>query len=376
MRIKKFVAESVQQALENIKVELGPDAIILSIQEITAAKGGRKKRPRVEVTAAVDEEVRTSVGQPAKRTVAYSETPASPSNSTGENGILQLQRELTDLRQQLTQIAQLKNHLRIPTEFLETYLTLLNQGVNEEVAQDFVRRLQSQKQVDGQPGNSFIRRQVLEELQQIIVTAESPWQVQETPYVIALIGPTGVGKTTTIAKLAAADKVFHNRKVGLISTDTYRIAAVEQLQTFANIAQLPLKVVYTAEEMQFALFELREMDRVYIDTPGRSQRNEEGLKELQVFLQRAHPHETHLVLSLTTKEIDLHDIVKRFSVIPINRILFTKLDETTNYGTILSLIKHFKQPVSYLTFGQNVPEDIRKADTSFIARLILGMECI
>ena len=381
MKIKKFVAESIQDAFGKIKVELGPDAIVLNVQEIPASKAAQLagKKPVVEVTAAVDEDVKISASKQKERAVTYSKTQRVPAQSAAEHLTPKLQRELTDLRRQLAQVSeaiQAKNYPQIPAELLEIYLTLLNQGVEEDVAGNFLRQLQMKKQPAEQTGRSFMRRQVLEELQQAIVTAESPWQTAEKPYVIAMIGPTGVGKTTTIAKLAAADKAFHNRSVGLISTDTYRIAAVEQLQTYANIVQIPMKVVYTIEEMEFALFEFRDMDCIYIDTPGRSQRNEEGLQELQAFLQQAHPDEVHLVLSLTTKTSDLNDIVKRFSLIPVNRILFTKLDETNSYGTMLNLLQDSKRPISYLTFGQNVPEDIRQADTSFVAKLILGMECV
>ena len=173
--------------------------------------------------------------------------------------------------------------------------------------------------------------------------------------VVALIGPTGVGKTTTIAKLAARFSLIEKKKIGLITLDTYRIAAVEQLKIYADIMGLPLQVVYKPGDLKAAVERFSNRDLVFIDTAGRSPRNDEQMAELVALFQEAEPDEVILVLSATTKSEDLLDTFKRFNIIKIDKIIFTKLDETNCYGSILNTIHRTKKRVSYVTNGQNVP---------------------
>ncbi len=193
---------------------------------------------------------------------------------------------------------------------------------------------------------------------------------RRNPYVVTLIGPTGVGKTTTIAKLAATMKLFNNKKVGLISADTYRIAAIEQLQTFANIANIPMDVVYTPEEMQQSLQKFQDRELILIDTVGRSQKNNQQLKDLQLFIDAGEPDEVHLVLSMTSGLRTLLDVVRRFKPLRPNRIIFSKCDESSSPGLLLNVLYKHQIPVSYLTTGQTVPNDIMKAEKDRLARWI------
>jgi len=193
--------------------------------------------------------------------------------------------------------------------------------------------------------------------------------------VVAFIGPTGVGKTTSIAKLAASFALLEQREVTLITVDTYRIAAVEQLKTFGEIMGIPVEVAFTPAELRqlLAKRDLRR-DVVLIDTAGRSHRREEQMTELAEFLQAAAPDETHLVISLLTKRQDLAEVLKTYEGL-YNRLIFSKADETTGYGAILNAVAACRQPISYLTTGQNVPADIEVAETEKLVRLLLREEC-
>ncbi|MDN9010262.1 flagellar biosynthesis protein FlhF [Brevibacillus laterosporus] len=187
-------------------------------------------------------------------------------------------------------------------------------------------------------------------------------------------GPTGVGKTTTIAKLAAWHMLKEKRKVGFITADTYRIAAVEQLKTYANILNVPLEVVFSANEMENALDKMQGYDLIFIDTAGRNYRNDEFVSKIKEYLQWEEMSEHLLVMSLTSKFADMQAIVEQFKNVPISQVILTKADETLHYGPILSLLEQFDLPLSYLTTGQNVPDDIEVITTEKLTKLIVGEE--
>ncbi|MBA4532303.1 MULTISPECIES: flagellar biosynthesis protein FlhF [Brevibacillus] len=187
-------------------------------------------------------------------------------------------------------------------------------------------------------------------------------------------GPTGVGKTTTIAKLAAWHMLKEKRKVGFITADTYRIAAVEQLKTYANILNVPLEVVFSANEMENALDKMQGYDLIFIDTAGRNYRNDEFVSKIKEYLQWEEMSEHLLVMSLTSKFADMQAIMEQFKNVPISQVILTKADETLHYGPILSLLEQFDLPLSYLTTGQNVPDDIEVITTEKLTKLIVGEE--
>ncbi|MGG1442733.1 flagellar biosynthesis protein FlhF [Brevibacillus laterosporus] len=187
-------------------------------------------------------------------------------------------------------------------------------------------------------------------------------------------GPTGVGKTTTIAKLAAWHMLKEKRKVGFITADTYRIAAVEQLKTYANILNVPLEVVFSANEMENALDKMQGYDLIFIDTAGRNYRNDEFVSKIKEYLQWEEMSEHLLVMSLTSKFADMQAIIEQFKDVPISQVILTKADETLHYGPILSLLEQFDLPLSYLTTGQNVPDDIEVITTEKLTKLIVGEE--
>lgn len=189
-----------------------------------------------------------------------------------------------------------------------------------------------------------------------------------------MVGPTGVGKTTTIAKLAANYRLKEKRRVGLITVDTYRVAAVEQLRTYANIIDLPMQVVYTPKEMNEAVRRMAGMDLVLIDTAGRSPKDEIRLQELKAFLKEASAHEVHLVLSSGAASRTLEQTAERFAAVGTTALILTKLDEANGLGNLVPVLRSSRLPLSYLTNGQNVPDDIEVAVPPQLAKLILGLE--
>ena len=188
---------------------------------------------------------------------------------------------------------------------------------------------------------------------------------------VALVGPTGVGKTTTVAKLAANFALKEKCRVALITADTYRIAAVEQLKTYADLIGIPIEVIYTPQELKAAMYRHQDKHLVLIDTAGRSPANQPQMMELESLLAVDLSIEKHLVLSATTKFTECLDAVRRFKTSNPQKYLFTKIDEACNLGTILSLMHHDPRPLSYITTGQNVPDDIEPADPQRLTTLML-----
>ena len=193
---------------------------------------------------------------------------------------------------------------------------------------------------------------------------------------VVLVGPTGVGKTTTIAKLAGRLALVEKKKVGLITIDTYRIGAIEQLKTYAEIMNIPFKVVITIKEMEEAIQSMKDCDVVLIDTTGRSSKNTMQISELRAFVQKAEPDYVNMVISATTKNKDIETILKGYSELEYGSVIITKLDETTAYGSIYNISQNANKPISFITIGQNVPDDIKISTKEELTRFILGEETL
>lgn len=191
---------------------------------------------------------------------------------------------------------------------------------------------------------------------------------------INVIGPTGVGKTTTLAKMAAEFMMKHKKKIGFITTDTYRIAAIDQLKTYATILNVPIEVCYNLEDFDKATKSLADCDIILVDTAGRNFRNQQYVQDLKEVVDYNSDMETLLVLSLTAKQTDMEEIYQQFSSIHIDQFIFTKLDETSTYGAMINLVVKYQKGVAYVTTGQNVPDDIMPADPRQIAKRMIEVD--
>lgn len=262
----------------------------------------------------------------------------------------------------------------IPSELFEIYTQLIDADMEDEIARELVfalRQAGTPEQIeDAEASHALLSAMVETEIRCTSPIQPLPGQRK----VVALVGPTGVGKTTTIAKLAANFRLRDGIKMGLVTVDTYRIAAVEQLRTYAEIIDLPMKVVTSPVEMRQALDELAGLDLVLIDTAGRSPRDEPKIQELKSMLEEANVDEIHVVMSLTASVRSIRMTCEQFQAVAPTALILTKLDEAAGMGSLLSVSKQVSLPVSYLTTGQDVPEDIEPADASRMTRLVLGQD--
>jgi flagellar biosynthesis protein FlhF len=263
----------------------------------------------------------------------------------------------------------------MPKRLFEFYLQMIGQDIADELADQIVNDVRDELSAADLEDEQATRSAILRHLAKLIPAAEHATLEHSSdgrPLTIALIGPTGVGKTTTLAKLAASFKLRHNKKVGLITCDTYRIAAVDQLRTYANIINLPLHVAMNAAEMRQAVAALRESDVILIDTAGRSQNDSGRLEELRQFLAAAAPHEVHLVLSSTAGEKVLLNEAEAFSAVGVHKILLTKLDEAVSFGMLVNVIRQVGKQLSFVTTGQEVPTHLEIGRAERLAELVLG----
>lgn len=337
---------------------------------------------------------------------------AASSISTPEAASASLiHRELNDIKLLVNQVLQCSPavgagpsgscSVGMPEALFKHYLKLLEAQVAREFADTVVGAVRDELTPGELSDESIVRASVLRHLAGLLPTDETVARPtrpasQSTdsgrPFLMALVGPTGVGKTTTVAKLAASFKLRHGRSVALITSDTYRIAAVDQLRTYASIIGLPLKVVMTPDEMRTAIDDLREAghDLILIDTAGRSQNNTDRLAELAAFLDAARPDQTHLVLSSAASEAVLVRTAQAFASTRPNHILFTKLDEAVNFGVLVNVVQRVARelrlsqidprsaaqggggiPLSFVTTGQEVPDHIEPGRADRLARAVL-----
>lgn len=259
----------------------------------------------------------------------------------------------------------------IPAELFDIYTQLIDSEVESQVARDVIFQLKAQADPQQLSNPNAIKAMSAAWL-------ESQFQctppIQPRPgqrKVISLIGPTGVGKTTTIAKLAANFRIRDGIKMGLVTVDTYRIAAVEQLRTYAEIIDLPMKVVTNPIEMRRALDEMMGLDLVLIDTAGRSPRDDLKIKELKSLLAEADVDEVLLVLSLTSGLKNLISTAEQFAEVNTSALILTKLDEAIGPGALLNVARNINLPISYITTGQNVPDDIEVSNPKQLTSLVL-----
>jgi len=374
------------EALEQIKRQFGRQAVILNTRTVTRgglwSLGGKSY---VEITAA-----RTMSDLPAtpgcgrlthstdgpRRAEGAARTMSPPPQVADQKNADALLAEVSSLRSLIGDLVRETRQVstaNLPEELRGTYRQLIENAVGEEIAQQLVASAREKLDPSQLRDPEKLRRHIARAIEGMLPVA-GPIAALRTggPTTIALVGPTGVGKTTTIAKLAANLCLREHRKVGLITIDTYRIAAVDQLRTYAEIIDVPLSVVTTPNELKDALAGMRQLDVVLIDTAGRSQRDQAKIEELRQFFDVIRPDEVHLVLSSTCGPAVLAQTTERFRGVGFDRVIFTKLDEAVGFGVILTCLEKVGAQLSYVTTGQDVPDDIHVGERRALARLILA----
>lgn len=419
MQVKKYVAINMQEAIQKIKKDLGSNAIIVSTKKIKPGGGafGLFGKPMLEVTAARELSTQKNANpslpenEATKAVYNLPSLPTTPlSSKDGRKIVAPLQEDISELKDILQElrrgvrrdindeasVTHMRYELSELKKMIGTLITesgkLENKNIHQNllalyqqltfngVEEKFARRLieEGQKKIPKEEIDhfSYVKLYIARMFMQVIKMDHEPLKplLEKGPSTLAFIGPTGVGKTTSIAKIAAIEKTkFPEKKIALITIDTFRIAAVQQLQEYGRIIKLPVRVVATQEQFKDALQEFQEKDLILIDTAGRSQRDEMQMTELKTFLQDQEQIKKVLVLSTTTKNEDLTEITKRFGTIPLGGVLFTKLDESTSYGSIFNHAIRFKIPLMYLGTGQNVPEDLEVTSRERLIDILLNI---
>lgn len=390
MEVKKIRADSMREALFKVKKEMGIDAVILHTRTVKN-KGlfGFAKREYVEIVASKDvglmeihsdrlekEKQEKKALSRQKEKVQYSKEVAGMLKNYEKNVDLDLLKEdiswIKDNLDDLVRRVKYQPKEALSTELAELYVYLLEQEVAQDLAMDLVQKISSDLSQDRLNNQDAVKQEIKNLVASLIRTCEPIQERGDKALKIAFVGPTGVGKTTTIAKLAADFSLVKKKKVSVITIDTYRIAAVEQIKTYMDIMGIPVDVVMTPHEMVNALEKNKDSDIILIDTAGRSQNNRLQMKELNAFIEAASPDEVHLVLSTTTNYKNTIDIVEKFTSIRIDKLLFTKLDEAVNFGLVLNVMAKVQKALSYITIGQAVPDDIEAADVNSITNMIVG----
>lgn len=262
-----------------------------------------------------------------------------------------------------------------PDPLTEAYAELIAQEFSRDLAGRVIASLESSLDEAERRDPRMVRRAMLAEIADLVPTEESIEAVvprDGRPRTIAFVGPTGVGKTTTLAKIAATLTLRDGLKVGMVTADTYRISAVDQLRTYADILEVPLEVAGDSDSMREALARCEGLDAILIDTPGRSQNDTDSLNELRAIMDAARPHETHLVLSGTAAERVLIREAEAFAALGPDRVVLTKLDEAVAFGMLVSVVRRIGRRISWVTTGQEVPSDVERATGTRLAGMVLG----
>ncbi len=390
MKVKRYIVKDMNEAMIKIKSELGIDAVILNTRKIKTGGFFRFfKKPLLEVVAAIDEPIVSSQVDPPKREFTPEKTRepkvdqvvearkepeiVTPIESVKEN----VQNvELQELKQMVTNLIKKVENIEHQTPQTgqtpeEKYIAFLNAlDIQDSISKKILEIVQRQINIDEKNHETILNamKVIAREYLGDIKTIDT--DILNKPNIYMFLGPTGVGKTTTLAKIAARLSLVENKKIGLITADTYRIAAVEQLKTYSEILGIPLEVIYEASELQDAIERFKDKDYILIDTAGRSHKSKELKSDYDELVRYLKDVKIYLVMSMTTSFKDLKSIIDSYGFLKEYRLLFTKLDEATSYGNILNLKVLTGKPLSYFTIGQSVPDDIEVADKERIIQYI------
>lgn len=366
MRLKTYIVATMTEAIPLIKRDLGADAMILNTKKVkTGGFLGFFQKEKLEVTAAIDPIAQSKPEHTESPKAQSFTSPASNTDSSAE-----MINELKNIKQFMVQ--QIKEE-QLPEAIRLVKEQLAAQEVAPDIQAELLGKLMARIQSSNEQTLETISQMAREEIVALI-NRKLIKPVVEDPEIICFIGPTGVGKTTTIAKIAADYMLTKDKKVGLITADTYRIAAVEQLKTYGSILNIPVKVVESSEDLTKAIEDFHTCDIILMDTAGRNYQQTQYIEELRRLLPASSKMQIHLVLSLTAKYEDMKKIIDNFGSISTDELLLTKRDETSSSGAILNLIYHYGIPIRHIANGQNVPDDIVAFTPELAADFIMGEE--
>ena len=364
MNIKKFIGHSVQETIQMVKKEMGPEAVILRTRSLASPDQNRGKGgKRIEVTAAVDYE-------------PISESASSPDGITLDALLgrwRNMEMELKELKEAILSVGAgqiLNPEVYFNEPIRERFMNYRSFGLSSEIIRQLmIHGYEGGRKSEG-PAPGMLREALASVLARISTGGEKKEQAGRR--ILSFIGPTGVGKTTTLAKLAALNAVKQGKKTALITLDTFRVAAVAQLESYARIMGIPLEVVVSRPDLQKAIGRHSGCDLILIDTAGRSPNHEEAISELRDILNIPEEIHGYLVLSATEQYKNLLHADRNFGALPFKSYIFTKLDETQDASSMINFLISRDKPVSYFTAGQQVPEDIEVASKKRLASLLLA----
>ncbi|WP_249869768.1 flagellar biosynthesis protein FlhF [Oceanobacillus saliphilus] len=366
MKVKKYVAPSMPEAMNLIRKDLGSEAVILHSKEVVQGGFfGFFKKKNIEVVAAIDPQPLPSRKTQSAKPTVHEKIQLRPKNEDRE-----LLYEIKNLKK-MFELQTRPEHQKFPSLYQLAYEHLLDQEVGKNIAEEIIQQVidetdNSEKDLD--------LDLIMGEVKSVIERKLNDQRSHGMKYdkkVIQFVGPTGVGKTTTIAKIAAKMILDDQKKVAFITADTYRIGAVEQLKTYARILNVPVEVAYTIGDYHQAIEKFSCYDAILVDTAGRNYRDKQYIEELTSMMDME-MMKTYLVLSLTTKPKDITEIYDQFQHLSIRDVIFTKLDETSQYGTMLNISLGRQVNIACIANGQDVPEDLMLAKPENISKLLVG----
>ena len=362
MRIKKFTANNYSIALQKVKQELGEDALILGTRSIKPPSpiAGRRVATRVEITAAV--EYASPVVEPEVQIPDEFESKPLP-----EKGDADLKSLIFSL---LSQTDKAQSMGLEPHQF-DTFSYLVENGLDEKLASKILKKALEQNS-EQTAGSSKESLKVMNLMKKVLPCKGEIDLSAYGPKIVAFVGPTGVGKTTTVAKIAAEYALRRDKKVAMISLDTYRLGAIDQLRIYGEIMEVPVEVAAGKEELRQIIARHEDKDLILIDTTGRSHQDKDYSRQLKEVFDAVGGVETHLVLSVTAQEKLFAATYRQFSSMGLDRVLFTKLDEGLNFGSLFNFTVRNRLPISYFTSGQQVPEDLEAARPERVISLIFN----
>ena len=366
MNMKKYTADTMVEVMKKVRADFGDDAIILS-SNVVQSKGilGLFRKKSVEVVVGYDRP------QQQREERVYESKPNKPIPARTDASTEELKKEMIEMKKLLKNIHLPSDNSRYPDEMQKLLLHLKKQDLSEtlitELADGIFNEMKVQKSDFGIEEQQLLAKKMIVEK-----FAHLPFGgITFNKKYINVLGPTGVGKTTTIAKIAAQALLTGKKKIGFITTDTYRIAAIEQLRTYANLLQAPVEIVYSTEDFAQSIEKFEDLDLVFIDTAGRNYKEVKFVEDLTRLIDFSLDMESFLVLSTTSKEEDMKVIIEQFKPFAIEKLIFTKVDETSSVGPMFNLMKDYSVGTAYYTDGQEVPEDLTDATLDKLIYLLL-----